>query len=66
MGSEADSSSPGTTLPLGYLGLSPLAAPQGTFHTMKVGELKIAFCHLTGDWTEHGREKPTWPWTLGL
>lgn len=38
VGPEADSSSPGTTLALGHVGLSPLAAPQGTFPTMEVGE----------------------------
>ena len=38
VGPEADSSSPGTTLALGHVGLSTLAVPQGTFPTMKVGE----------------------------
>lgn len=38
MGPEVDSSSPGTTLALGHVGLAPLAAPQGTFPTMKEGK----------------------------
>lgn len=38
VGPERDSSSPGTSLALGHVGLSPLAALQGTFPTMKVGE----------------------------
>lgn len=38
VGPEADSRSPSITLALRHVGLSPLAAPQGTFPTMKVGE----------------------------
>jgi len=38
VGPEADSSSPGTMVALGHVGLSPLAVPQGTFPAMKVEE----------------------------
>lgn len=67
LGPEAGSSSPGTMLALEHVELSPLAAPQGTFPTVKVGEEATdRLCHLTWDLTEYGGEKLTSPWALGL